>query len=113
MKKKLLLCALSFPLLLAACVGVPPQLPPSSSRLPAVENQKKDIGIWRNKGLISYEEAARRQYAIERSSYALRDSEVHFWNEAIKNAKLVDAHLITPNEYFRRVKRDYARDVGR
>jgi hypothetical protein len=110
MKKTTIIAVLAAALSLAACVSTP--LPPSSTRIAVVENQKKDIAIERNAGRISYEEAARRQYAIERASYALRASEVNFWQEAISLARAVDENRISRAEYQRRIQIAYARDVG-
>ncbi|ODN70536.1 hypothetical protein [Methylobrevis pamukkalensis] len=111
MKKSLLALGILAPLALAACVTAP-QLPPSSTRIAVVEAQKKDIAINRNRGMISYEEAARRQFAIEQASYALRPSEIRFWNEAIATARMADEGRISKQEYQRRIQIAYARDVG-
>ncbi|WP_181703953.1 hypothetical protein [Chthonobacter albigriseus] len=95
---------------LAGCVGFGPP-PTTAVRAASIEDQKKDIAILRNQGRIGYAEAARRQYAIERSSYRLSPDEERFWQISMAEAARVDARQITPDEYQRRVQVAYARYV--
>ena len=94
---------------LAACVSAPP---PTTVVQVSVEDQKKEIARLRNTGAIGYEEAARRQYAIQRGAYSLTASEVGFWETSIALAREVDRRRLTPADYQARVQAAYALMVG-
>lgn len=96
---------------LSACVAARPALPPSSSPIAAVENQKRDIAVRRDRGEIFFADAARQQYAVQKANYALTPNEERFWAESIANASLVDSRRITPQEFHTRVRALYARYV--
>jgi hypothetical protein len=93
--------ALGLALVLAACI--PTDRPRPVVRLPAVEDQKRDIAVLRNRGVINYETAARRQFEFERASYALTDAELEIWREAILEARRYDRREITLQVYQARV----------
>lgn len=82
--------------------------PPTASRtLEVVEQRKREIAQLRDRGLISYEEAVRRQYAIQRHAYALTDGELSFWRASIDLARKVDAGAMTPAAYHQAVEEAY------
>ncbi len=91
--------------LAAGCV--PSRQPPTTVTQASVEQRKMEVASLRDRGLISYEEAARRQFAIQRNAYALSDGEMSFWRASIEYAMLVDRRQITPDEYRRRVQVAY------
>jgi hypothetical protein len=95
---------------LAACV--PSRQPPTVIAQSSVEERKMEVARMRDAGRISYEEAARRQFAIQRNAYALTDGEMSFWRASIEYAQMVDRGRITPAEYRARVQQAYARFVG-
>lgn len=82
---------------LVACVPV--DRPGPSARIASVEASKQDIARQRNRGVYSYEEAARAQFEIERASYALSAKDLDTWNLAILYARQYDARLITLQQY--------------
>ncbi|MBH0237731.1 hypothetical protein [Methylobrevis albus] len=98
-------------LLLSACVATRPALPPSSTMIQSVEDQKRDIAVRRNRGEIFFADAARQQYAVQKANYSLTPNEERFWAESIANASLVDSRRITPQEFHNRVRVLYARYV--
>lgn len=102
-----LLAALS----LGACVAGPPPAGTPVVRL-SVEDQKKDIALQRDRGLIGFEEAARRQYAIQRNAYRLSPGETAFWETSIGYAREVDSGRMSPAEYKVRVQQAYGSLVG-
>lgn len=97
-------------LALSACVSAPPT---STAPQASIEDRKKEIAILRDKGAIGFEEAARRQYAIQRGAYALSPGEVAFWEESIGHARAVDQRRLSPAGYKARVQAAYARHMGR
>lgn len=97
MVSKGLAAALLAASVLAGCVAT--DRPTTVVRLPAVEDSKRDVASLRDRGAISYEEAARRQFSIERNAYALTDGEYSFWRASIEYARDVDARRITPQRY--------------
>ncbi|BBE73321.1 hypothetical protein [Oharaeibacter diazotrophicus] len=82
---------------LAGCVAT--DRPTTDVKLDTVEASKRDIAALRDRGAISFEEAARRQFAIQRNFYALTDGEYSFWRASIEYARDVDARRITPKRY--------------
>lgn len=93
----------------AACV--PSRQPPTTITQTSVEQRKMEVAQMRDRGLISYEEAARRQFAIQRNAYALSDGEMSFWRASIDYAAQVDRRQITPQDYQRLIQLAYARYV--
>ena len=78
----------------------------------AATEQKRAIAELRDQGVIGYEEAARRQYEVQRTTYALTAGEVAYWNAAFQIAALVDSGQIDRAEYQRRIQLAYAQYVG-
>jgi hypothetical protein len=91
--------------LLAGCV--PTGQPMTGAPQMSVEQRKMDVARLRDAGQISYEEAARRQFAIQRSAYALTDGELSFWRASIEYAMMVDARTISRDDYRRLVAEAY------
>jgi predicted DNA-binding protein (UPF0251 family) len=92
-------------LLAAACV--PTGQPMTAAPQLSVEQRKMDVARLRDAGKISYEEAARRQFAIQRNAYALTDGELSFWRASIEYAMMVDSRAISKAEYRRLVAEAY------
>ena len=84
---------------LSGCVAT--DRPTTKVALVSVEQRKKDVASLRDRGVISYEEAARRQFEIQRNAYALTPGEISFWRASIEYAAQVDRHRITKTEYRR------------
>jgi hypothetical protein len=99
------LLALAVAGVVSACV--PSRDPPTTITQVSVEERKRDVAALRDRGVISYEEAARRQFAIQRNAYALSDGEMQFWRASIEIAVLHDQGRITREEYQRRVAAAY------
>ncbi|WP_237152636.1 hypothetical protein [Oryzibacter oryziterrae] len=95
------LAALGLALVLSACI--PTDRPRPYAHLPAVEDQKKDIAVLRNRGVINYETAARRQFEFERANYALTDAELGLWHTAFLYARQYDRREITLQDYQARI----------
>jgi predicted DNA-binding protein (UPF0251 family) len=91
--------------LLAGCV--PTGQPMTAAPQLSVEQRKMDVARLRDAGKITYEQAARRQFGIQRNAYALTDGEISFWRASIEYAMMVDRRQITPEEYRRRVAEAY------
>ncbi len=87
-------------LVLAGCVQ-PDRPPPSSAQLLNAEAQKKEIAQMRDRGKITFEEAARRQFEIQRAYYALTEGEMSFWRASIEYAHQVDRREISQADFFR------------
>ena len=85
---------------------------PQSAAEAAAEDQKRAIANMRDAGYISYEEAARRQYEIQRNTYPMSPAEHAYWNAAFGIAAMVDRRQITPAEYQVRIRAAYAQIVG-
>ena len=85
--------------------------PPTTRVQSTVEERKIEVARLRDRGMISYEEAARRQFAIQRNAYALTDGEMAFWRASIQYAAMVDRRQISPAEYRTRVAAAYAEYV--
>ena len=85
---------------LAACVPV--DRPHPWAQITSVELAKQDIASQRNRGLISYEQAAREQFEIERAAYALNEQELGIWRTAIVYASQYDHRQITLADYRQR-----------
>jgi len=100
MTAKALLRASLAALILAGCV--PTDRPPPSAQIPQIENLKRDVAGQRNRGMISYEEAARRQFEIERAYYSLNAKQLKTWRLAIDLAHQYDYRQITRQDYERR-----------
>ncbi|WP_139315276.1 hypothetical protein [Mongoliimonas terrestris] len=111
MKRVRLTAALALAAVTAACVASPRPVTRVASPPLTVEDQKKDIAIARDRGLIGFEEAARRQYAIQRTNYRLSPGEVRFWEASIVEARKVDQGALTPDQYKQRVQALYSRNV--
>lgn len=92
--------------LLAGCVATDRPTTTQTQLLP-IEAQKKEIAQLRDRGTISYEEAARRQFEIQRANYALSDGEVSFWRASIEYARQVDSRQIKKSDYRRLVAAAY------
>lgn len=90
---------------LAACV--PTGQPMTTVTQSAVEQRKMEVARLRDEGRISYEEAARRQFAIQRNAYALTDGEMSFWRASIEYAMMVDAGQLSSEGYKRNVAEAY------
>lgn len=114
MRRLRLLATLVLAAPMAACVAVPSARPPvaAAPKPVSIEDQKKDIAIARDRGQITFEEAAVRQYAIQRNAYRLSIGEERFWEASISEARRVDRREITPDEYKRRIQTLYAANVG-
>ncbi|WP_181706398.1 hypothetical protein [Chthonobacter rhizosphaerae] len=101
--------------LASACVASPQATvrapAPTAARPLSPEDQKKDIAIARDRGLIGFEEAARRQYAIQRENYSMTRGDVRFWEASIAEARKVDQGLLTPDDYKRRVQVLYSQNA--
>lgn len=82
---------------LSGCVPV--DRPQPWSRLASVELSKQDVARLRDRGVISCEEATRREFAIERSAYALSDRDLDTWNLAILYARQYDARRLDRASY--------------
>jgi hypothetical protein len=97
-------------MLSAGCVAT--DRPTTKVVMQSVEEQKKDVAVLRDRGQISFEEAARRQFEIQRANYALTEGEFAFWRASIEYAMQVDRGQITRQRFF--VLRDaaYAKFVG-
>jgi hypothetical protein len=96
-------------LLMAGCVGV--DRPTTKTAVLSVEEQKKEIASLRDRGVINFEEAARRQFEIQRNNYALSEGEYSFWRASIEYAKQVDEGRITVAQYRQLTAEAYARFV--
>ncbi len=95
---------------MAGCVS--PEMPRTTSVKMSVEEQKKDVADLRNRGVITYEEAARRQFEIQRANYTLTNGELSFWRASIFYARQVDRRQITREAYQRQVDEAYRRYVA-
>jgi hypothetical protein len=96
-------------LVLPGCI--PTTQPPTTAMKMSVEERKMDVARLRDRGVIGYEEAARRQFAIQRNAYTLTEGEMAFWRASIEYAMQVDRGRITRDEYRRRVDAAHARFV--
>ncbi|HUG62624.1 MAG TPA: hypothetical protein VMP03_12305 [Methylomirabilota bacterium] len=104
------LIALAASLTLSGCVIG--RQPPTVIEQSSVEQRKMDVARLRDAGRISYEEAARRQFAIQRNAYTLTDGEMAFWRASIEYATMVDRRQITPAQYRFQVQQAYVTYVG-
>lgn len=110
MARILLVSALCVSALLSGCN--PSERPLTAKvTLSSVEDQKKDVARLRDEGVISYEEAARRQFAIQRGNYNLTDGEISFWRASIELAMKVDRGQISKTEYKRLIAEAYQQYV--
>lgn len=92
-------------LLAAGCTAT--DRPTTQVSLPTVEQQKRDIAGLRDRGVITYEEAARRQFELQRNAYALTEGEYSFWRDSIRYARQVDLKQITKAQYRTLVAKAY------
>ncbi len=87
-------------LLLAGCVQ-PDRPTTSSAQLLNAEAQKKEVAQLRDRGVIGFEEAVRRQFEIQRAYYALTEGEMSFWRASIEYGHQVDRKEIKKADFFR------------
>ena len=99
MARNSLAAAVLAALVVTGCVAT--DKPTTTVRLPTVEEQKREIAGLRERGVVTYEEAARRQFEVERNNYALSEGEFAFWRASLEYARQVDARQITPADYRR------------
>jgi hypothetical protein len=95
-------------LALGACVQTTARVDPTLSP----DDQKREIALQRERGEITYAEAARQQYAIEQATVTLTPQQQAFWQESIGIAAAVDAGQISREDYRARVAEAYSRNVG-
>jgi hypothetical protein len=98
-------CLAVLALALGTTACVPSRQPPTTVVQSSVEERKREVAQMRDRGVITYEEAARRQFAIQRNAYALSDGEMSFWRASIEYAMQVDRGRLTRDQYFRLVAR--------
>jgi SOS-response transcriptional repressor LexA len=110
MSRSPVLAALALALLAAGCNPSPRPMTDKVT-LSSVEDQKRDVARLRDRGVISYEDAARRQYEIQRGNYNLTDAELSFWRASIEIAMKVDRGEIRAKDYQRLIHEAYDRYV--
>lgn len=110
MSRFTLALALGLAAVTAGC-QLTPKPPTSLTVLTSIEEQKKDVARLRDRGQITYEEAVRRQFAIERNNYELSQGQMSFWRAMVLHGVDVDRGRITPAQFRALQQQEYLRWV--